>query len=229
MSTKKWRPRGRLRRIARRSAVTWWAAAITLGVITASVTNSALQRSVAEADAWGTKRRVWVVEREVDAGAVIGATDVELVQRPKGVVPFGALDGESSPIGEATRVALARGEVVLVQRLAGRGAHGLAALVPPGRRAIALRNDETLPSVRPGDRVDVIATFDVADAAEGSPDTSAAPSFAVASDAEVLSVSPRTITIAVAQREASRVAFALARAAVTVALRGGASEPTRSR
>lgn len=220
MQRTQWKPRGQLRRLARRSAVVWWSAAVVLGLITATVVNSAVHRTAAAADAWGTNRRVWVVEREVRAGAALSADDVGLKRWPKGVVPRGALDAESSPVGEATRVALMPGEVVLTQRLAGHGAQGVAALVTAGRRAIAIKNDESMPVVRSGDRVDVLATFDVADDLAAPDTANAAPSFAVASDAEVLTVSARTITISVANRDAPRVAFALARAAVTLALRG---------
>ncbi len=229
MRNTQWKRRGRLRRLARRSSVVWWTAAVVLGLITATVMNAAIRRSTDAADSWGTDRRVWVVRHEVRAGDVLVDGDVTLTRRPKGLVPSGALDAESSPIGEATRIDLMPGEVVLTRRLAGRGAHGVAALVTSGRRAIALKNDETMPLLRVGDRVDVLATFDVADDIGSAEAATTAPSFAVATGAEVLTVSARTVTISVDSREAPRVAFALARAAVTVALRGGANEPEQSR
>lgn len=222
MQQRRWKPRGRLRRVLRRSSLAWWGAALLLGYVTASLVSSNLADASRAADKWGSERRVWVVQRPVPAGAVLLVGDARLERWPKGVIPKGALDGSTSPLGEATRVALLPGEVVATERLAGRGAHGLAALITAGHRAIAVRNDESMPTVRAGDRVDIIATFDVEDG-------STEPSIAVASNAEVLTVSPRTITVAVTSREAPRVAFALARAAVTLSLRGGASEPARSR
>jgi Flp pilus assembly protein CpaB len=137
---------------------------------------------------------------------------------PGGVIPDGALDGASSPVGEATRVDLQRGEVVLTARLAGRGAHGVAAMVPPGYRAVAVPNDDHMPAVRVGDRVDVLATFDVGDGLDASSQSAPAPTFAVASAAEVLAVTPRALTLAVDAQDAPRVAFALAKGAVTVAV-----------
>ena len=217
MRQRQWKPRSRLRRALRRSSVVWWTAALVLGALTASITATSIGRATAAANAWGTSQRVWVVQRSVGAGDVVGAPDVTLARRPTGVIPRGALDAPTSPVGHAARVRLAVGEVVLADRITGRA--GLAAMLDRGRRAIALKNDESMPALQPGDRVDVLATFDVGDAAEG--DASAAPTFAVASDAEVLSVSPRTVTLAVTSREAPRVAFALARAAVAVSLRGG--------
>ncbi len=222
-----WKPRGRAWRVVRRSAVLWWVVTIALGLITASVVGSAIGRATRAADDWGSSRSVWVVRRAVAAGDVFAPADVRLAHRPRGVVPDGALDASATPVGEATRVSVTPGEVVLTGRLAGRGAHGVAAMVPAGFRALALKNDDTMPLVRPGDRVDVLATFDIGDELGGPASidgsTDAAPSFAVASNAEVLSVTAGAITLAVNVREAPRVAFALAKAAVTLALRGPAS------
>jgi Flp pilus assembly protein CpaB len=207
-----WKPRSRLRIALRRSAALWWIATITLGVITTMVVSTAVGTATRAAAAWGQEREVWVVQRSLEAGDVIAASAVRRTRVPRGVVPEGALNGASSPIGEATRVALARGEVVLTARLAGRGAHGVAAMVAPGYRAVALPFDDQTPAVRVGDRVDVFATFDV----ESS---DAAPSFPVASDAEVLAVAARAVTVAVDADDAARVAFALARGAIAIALR----------
>ena len=205
-------------RRVRRSSVVWWACSVVLGLLTATVVGSAVGKATQAADAWGTEQSVWVVRRAVAAGDAFSAADVELTRRPQGVVPDGALDATSSPIGEGTRVAVTPGEIVLTNRLAGRGATGVAAMVGPGFRAVAVPNDDALPRVRPGDRVDVIATFEVGDDTGAS---STQPSFAVASNAEVLEVTAQAITVAVREREAPRLAFALAKAAVTIALRGG--------
>lgn len=198
---------------------------IVLGVVTATVVSSSVGRATRAAAAWGSERTVWIVRRPVDAGDIIGAIAVRRSRLPRGVVPEGALDGASSPVGEATRVALVRGEVVVTARLAGRGAHGVAAMVPPGFRAVAVPNDDHMPAVRVGDRVDVLVTFDVGDDAGAE-----TPSFAVAAGAEVLAVTPRAMTLAVRADDAPRVAFALAKGAITVAVRGPlVSEPARSR
>jgi Flp pilus assembly protein CpaB len=201
----------------------WWAAAISLGLFTASVVGSSVGRTTRAANEWGSARSVWIVRRPVQPGDVFERGDVALTHRPRAVVPRGALDATSSPVGEATRVSVQPGEVVLTDRLAGRGAHGVAAMVAPGFRAVVLKNDDAMPVLRQGDRVDVLATFDVGDELGASTDGAAAPSFAVAADAEVLTVSPRAVTLAVQASDAPRVAFALAKAALTVVLRGPGS------
>lgn len=229
MKQRQWKPRGRMRRALRRSSVVWWTGAVVLSLVTASIVSGNLSRAAREADGWGTQRPVWVVRRAVPAGDVVVAADVTLSRRPKRVVPLGALGASASPVGDATRVALVPGEFVVGDRLAARGVRGLAALVAPGYRAVAVPVDDASPQLRAGDRVDVIATFDVGDALEQAGEEARTPAVAVAANAAVIAVTPKAATLAVTSREAPRVAFALARAAVTLSLRGGASEPARSR
>ncbi|MDP9070437.1 MAG: hypothetical protein M3N68_03965, partial [Actinomycetota bacterium] len=113
--------------------------------------------------------------------------------------------------GHATLVPLAAGEVLLEAKLAPWGTRGLAALVPPGRRALAVPVERGRLPLRAGDRVDVLATFEVAeDAGE--------PTFPVATSALVVDVADEAVTVAVSPDEAPRVAFAIARATVTLAL-----------
>lgn len=76
----------------------------------------------------------------------------------------------------------------------------MAALVPAGGRAVAVPVADALPPLRRGDRVDVLA-----------------PSV-VAADAVVLDVGETVVTVAVVAADAPRVADALARGPVTLAL-----------
>jgi Flp pilus assembly protein CpaB len=222
-----WKPRRGIVLALRRSAWLWWTLTIALALLTATVVGSSIGQATRGAHAWGSERTVWIVQQTVEAGDVIAAAAVRRTALPRGVIPEGALAAATPPVGDATRVAPAPGEVVLAARLAQRGARGVAAMLPPGARAVALPNDEHTPVVRVGDRVDVIATFDVGDDLENA--NTAAPAVAVAAGAEVLAVAPRALTVAVAADDAPRVAFALAKGAVTVVLRSGVSAPPRSR
>jgi hypothetical protein len=67
-----------------------------------------------------------------------------------------------------------------------------------------------------GDLVDVIATFEPS----LSGDDPGPPTFPVARAALVVDVDDEAVTIAVAEREAARVAFALSQGVVTLALAG---------
>jgi Flp pilus assembly protein CpaB len=68
-------------------------------------------------------------------------------------------------------------------------------------------------AVRPGDRVDVLATFDPLVAPAGED-----PTTTVARAATVVGVRPRAVTVAVTADEAPRVAFALSQATISLAL-----------
>ena len=214
-------------RVVRRSPLLWWVAAALVGALTATVVAQSLGRAQAEADRWGVGQRVWVMRRAVPAGVPLVDGDAVVERRPRGLVPSGALGAGSPPFGRAARIELARGEVVIATRLAGGGVTGLAAAVPANRLGVGIPGGPGMPPLRVGDRVDVLATFDLGDAAPGpatpdanSPAAESPPSFAVALDGEVLAVSTATITLAVDSVDAPRVAFAVAKGAVTLALRG---------
>ncbi|MGH9138594.1 MAG: RcpC/CpaB family pilus assembly protein, partial [Acidimicrobiales bacterium] len=96
---------------------------------------------------------------------------------------------------------------------------GPAALVPAGHRALALPVTAGVgaPSVVVGDRVDVLAAFDMLD----EPDTADVdPAGVVTAGAVVVDVGESAVTVAVPEDDAPRVAFAAARGTVTLALVG---------
>ena len=118
-------------------------------------------------------------------------------------------------MGRAVVVTLFAGEAVLESHLAPAGVHGLGAYVTPGRRAMAVPVGAAAPAVRAGDAVDVLATF------EGE------KTFAVAEAATVLAVGTDAVTVALSIDETSGVADAIARGAVTLAVRSPVENPSR--
>jgi len=174
---------------------------------------------------------VAVAARAVDAGEVVRAADVASRRLPASVLPDGPL--ATSPAGRVALVPLVAGEVLLAARLAPEGLRGVAALVPAGQRALAVPVDPGGLALRVGDRVDVLATFDVAgdggdtgaaapadEGAAGTPVAAPAPTFPVARAALVVGVGDEAVTVAVRPDEVPRVAFALARGTVALALAG---------
>ena len=111
------------------------------------------------------------------------------------------------PDGQVVSQAVLAGEPVVEARLGGDR------LVPPGSRALALPTGPGALGVRPGDRVDLLATFDPLVAPAGED-----PTVTVARAATVVAVRTRSITVAVTAAEAPRVAFALSQATITLAL-----------
>jgi Flp pilus assembly protein CpaB len=195
--------RARLR--LRRRPVLWWLAVVGLSLTIGLVLESGLSRAQADARRFGAPTEVAVARVDLAAGATAGPATVELRPWPEGLVPDGALN--RVPEGLVVSQAILAGEPVVETRL------GAEHLVPPGRRALALPTGPGGLGVRPGDRVDLLATFDPLVAPAGED-----PTVTVAQAATVVSVRARSITVAVTETEAPRVAFALAQATITLAL-----------
>lgn len=207
----------------RRSPFPFWVLALALAVLTAVTVARLVGTAADRAARLGGLVDVPVVARDVDAGARLRPRDVTRRRLPADAIPRGPVAG--SAVGQVTVVPLVAGEVVLASKLAPLGLRGVAARVPPGQRALAVPVDHGGLALRPGNRVDVLATFDVAPDQVGPlappPDAAATagpPTFPVASAALVVDVGADTVTVAVTAAEAPRVAFALARGTVTLAL-----------
>ena len=93
------------------------------------------------------------------------------------------------------------------------GPPGAADHLDPGSRALAVPTGPGALPLHPGDRVDVLATFDPLVAPAGED-----PTVAVARAATVVGVRRQGVTVAVSEREAPRVAFALSQATIALAL-----------
>lgn len=190
-------------RILRRQRIPYWVAAGGIALLTTVVVARLTSDAAAERARWGDGRGAVVVTSAVRAGARL-AGHAEARRLPAAVVPDGALT--SLPAGAIAAVDLAPGEIVLPSRIGGGGR------VPPGTRGIAVPVADGL-SLSPGDRVDVLATFDVK--SSGGP-----PTVVVARDASVLRVSKNAATVAVPEDTAPKVAYALAAGTVTLVLSG---------
>ena len=201
----------------RRSPLPFWALAVALSLTTGLGVARLAGDAAARADRLGGLVDVPVATRRIAAGAVVRPADVEVRSLPSAVVPTGRL--ARSPAGRVAIVPLAPGEVVLAAKLAPDGLTGVAALVPPGHRALAVPVEAGALALRPGHRVDVLATLELGGAmGTDAAGTAAAPTFPVATAALVVDADDDAVTVAVTPDEAPRVAFALARGTVTLAL-----------
>jgi pilus assembly protein CpaB len=106
----------------------------------------------------GPPTTVVTVTREVPRGATLTEEMLAVTTLPSRFVPPGAMRDPARAAGRVVVTDLAEGEVVTRLRLAGAGAGRIAALVPPGMRAVQLPVNATV-GVEPGDLVDVVATF----------------------------------------------------------------------
>ena len=198
----------RLRRITR-SPAAFWLGAVSLALCTGLMVAGLVGRAAAEAARFGRLRTVTVATRALEPGRVVARTDVATRRLPAALVPAGAV---AAPAGRTVVVRVFPGEVVLRGQLAPWGLHGVAALLPPGTRAVTVPLHDTKVPVRRGDVVDVLASFD--------PSVSAGrdPTFAVAEGALVVAVGDGSVTVAVSPDEATHVAFAAANGVVALAI-----------
>jgi pilus assembly protein CpaB len=105
--------------------------------------------------------RVALAARELQIGTLIKATDLKMGE-VVGEPPVGAITSLDAAVGRGVVSTLYAGEPVIEKRLAPAGSGGgLAATIPPGMRACAVRVDEVVGVagfVVPGMRVDVIVS-----------------------------------------------------------------------
>ena len=196
----------RLRRITR-SAFVYWLAVAGLALFTGLIVARLVGEAQAARARFGSLRAVVIATRAVEPGRVLTAGDVAVRHMPAAYVPSGALASERAAAGHTVVVAVFSGEVVLRSHVAPAGLRGLAARIGAGERAVAVPAGAARPPVRDGDMVDVLATFEGLE------------TVAIAVGARVLVVGTDAVTVAVSTYEANEVADAIARGAVTLAVR----------
>lgn len=156
---------------------------------------------------WGDTDSVAIAARDLEPGAVIGVDDVEVVDRPRAVLVDGIA---TTPTGRTVTASIARGEAILDRRLSGGGS-GPGAMLGPDHVGFAVPVDQSTPSLRPGDHVDVFAPVD-------STSRVAVGATRVCQRAVVVSVSDRSVMVGVDPASAAAVARALLGATVILAL-----------
>lgn len=104
-------------------------------------------------------RTVVIAAEDLKVGSVLKASDLGTT-KIEGPLPEGAITDVQQALGRGVVSDLYKGEPIVTSRLAAPGAGGgLAAIIPPGMRACAVRVDEVVGVagfVTPGMRVDVL-------------------------------------------------------------------------
>jgi len=105
--------------------------------------------------------QIALATRDIEIGAVLKEGDVRLSDWP-GQMPGGAITNPQDAIGRGVTTAVYSKEPIIESRLAPKGAGGgLAATIPQGMRAVAVRVNEVVGVagfVVPGMRVDVLVS-----------------------------------------------------------------------
>jgi Flp pilus assembly protein CpaB len=150
-----------------------------------------------------------VARLDIRPGTVVLPEMVEVRSVPQAVLPAGHLTDPQQAEGRVALVAIARGEVLLSERLSGGPESALSARLPDGRWAMVLPVGwlaSPLPEMRVGDQIELLAYQ------EGEPQASAG---VVVSGVEVLAiagsdVAAERVTLAVTLQEATAILYARA-------------------
>lgn len=106
---------------------------------------------------------VVVAALEIPETTTLRPETLTVVEWPTANVPPGAFADPTKLVGRVMRSRTMKGEPVIEARLAATDAgHGLAAILPPGMRAAAVRVDDVVGVagfIHPGDNVDVIVVM----------------------------------------------------------------------
>lgn len=203
----------RLRRFIR-SPIAFWVGVAVLAAITWSIVSGIVGGAEAQAARFGTLRDGVFATRPVAVGVVVTAQDVGVRRVPSAFLPEASMATPADVVGRTAVVPLFAGQAVVRGELAPFGLEGVAALLPPGTRAVAVPKGPATAPLRKGDVVDVLATFDTSAAGPSNQE----PTFPVAVAALVVDVGPDAATVAVGPEEAKRVAFAVTQGTVTLAV-----------
>lgn len=106
-----------------------------------------------------TMVHIALAAKDLELGTVLKEDDIHLAEWP-GAVPIGATTKTQDLVGRGVTTAIYAKEPIIESRLAPKGAGGgLAAMIPPGMRAVAVRINEVIGVagfVVPGQRVDIL-------------------------------------------------------------------------
>lgn len=215
-----------LRRRLPQSSILFFGLALACGLAAATAIRAYAHRLEITRPDGGHPVGVLAATRDLPRGTVLASTDVRATEFPSAFAPPGALGASDQVAGRVLEADLLAGEVVTRARLAGSSTGPIAALVPPGLRAVVIPSGLPTGSVRAGDAVDVFGSFGgaqphvetVVEAAEVGQVLAAGA--AGASDATPSEPSGPSIVLWVDPSTAGRLAFAAAFATLTVAVTG---------
>ena len=188
-----------------------WVITAVIALTAASWTFVVLSGAQDDRRAWGTVRSTPVATGDLAPGRVITSSDVHFVDRPIALLPNAISE---SPIGRTVSRTILRNEVIVDERLSGGATTGPAALLDEHSVAFAIQIENATPPVLVGDHV---ALFAPAETAVTS-GRAAGPALQLTSDAMVIAMNDRTVSVAVDFDEAPSVAKALLASSVVIAL-----------
>lgn len=202
---------------------------VTLGLITAFLVFTYVRAAVrSDGDTPSARVNVVVARHDIRPKTTVTAAMLAVREVPRAQANPDALSDIEEAVGRLAKESMGAGEQVLQSRLYARDEKpGLTFVIPPGKRAVSVAVNEVIGVagfIKPGDRVDVLGTFD--EQVVGKTVTTT-----VLQDVEVLAISQRmededpdakvatTATLALTLDEAERVTLAEERGKLRLALR----------
>jgi pilus assembly protein CpaB len=206
------------------------ALAVVLGGAAFLLVRGYAARVDALAPAIGPSVPVAIAARQLKRGTTVSADMLRIVEMPAAYAPPGALRRVEEGVGRTLVSDVAAREPVTRTRLGSSREGPLASLVPAGMRAMDVPVTAGLAAIRPGDRVDVLATFgggqphtetvgtglEVIGTSEGGSSTSPSSSSTEGTGGG----GGPTLTLLVTSSEAEQLAYASAFADLSVAILG---------
>jgi len=136
-----------------------------VGLLAAVLTYHYLAKERASAVKMTQPRSVVVTTKPIAARTIIEPSAIRVTTLPPAALPANCATSVDEVIGKVTLASLGANEPVIISAVAPRTASlGLAYSVPAGERAVAVALDPIIGVagfLKPGDRVDVVATFTV--------------------------------------------------------------------
>jgi pilus assembly protein CpaB len=121
---------------------------------------------------YGTETAVVVAKRNIAELAEIHETMIEIVSKPKRFIEPGKTTSKQEVVGFIASVPINKGEQITLNKIIAPGVKtGLSKQVSPGKRAVAINvTDDNAVNrlIKPGDRIDILATIDPPGGARGS-------------------------------------------------------------
>ncbi len=210
------------------------ATALTLGLIVSGSCTWILGRKMSTHAAVRPDEHYMTPARAMDAGDVVKPEDLETVNWPASNPLSGAFSSPQALLGRTLLYPVGKGQPFTDKMVTAPGAgSGLAAKIPEGMRAVALRSDEIIGVagfLQPASHVDVIVTV--------HPDKSPEPvTFTVVQNAEVLAAGKQyqpeadgkptvanVVTLLLTPEDAERAVLASQQGTIHLVLRNGADK-----
>jgi pilus assembly protein CpaB len=174
---------------------------------------------------------VVLATKDLEVGTVLKEEDVKLSEWP-GVLPIGAATEPKLVLGRGVTTAIYAKEPIVETRLAARGAGGgMAAMIPPGWRAVAVRVNEVVGVagfVVPGMHVDILISGNApgGNALQGTQTQTLLQNIEVLSagqdfkkDAEGKPVMVQVVNMLVTPTQAEQLALAASQTSIQLVLR----------